>query len=78
MERFPSGQRGQTVNLLAQPSKVRILLSPLRNGLLRKRETLFFYYGKRFEWETVFTKRDLISNVRGATTAAVPNPVMFF
>ena len=26
--RFPSGQRGQTVNLLAQPSKVRILLSP--------------------------------------------------
>ena len=29
MERFPSGQRGQTVNLLAKPSKVRILLSPL-------------------------------------------------
>ena len=28
MGRFPSGQRGQTVNLLAQPSKVRILLSP--------------------------------------------------
>ena len=28
-ERFPSGQRGQTVNLLAQPSKVQILLSPL-------------------------------------------------
>ncbi len=27
-ERFPSGQRGQTVNLLAQPSKVQILLSP--------------------------------------------------
>ena len=27
-EGFPSGQRGQTVNLLAQPSKVRILLSP--------------------------------------------------
>jgi hypothetical protein len=26
--RFPSGQRGQTVNLLAKPSKVRILLSP--------------------------------------------------
>ena len=26
--RFPSGQRGQTVNLLATPSKVRILLSP--------------------------------------------------
>ena len=29
MGRFPSGQRGQTVNLLAQPSKVQILLSPL-------------------------------------------------
>jgi hypothetical protein len=28
MGRFPSGQRGQTVNLLASPSKVRILLSP--------------------------------------------------
>ena len=29
MGRFPSGQRGQTVNLLAPPSKVRILLCPL-------------------------------------------------
>ena len=28
VERFPSGQRDQTVNLPAQPSKVRILLSP--------------------------------------------------
>ena len=27
---FPSGQRGQTVNLLAPPSKVRILLHPLQ------------------------------------------------
>ena len=27
-EGFPSGQRGQTVNLLAQPSKVRILPPP--------------------------------------------------
>ncbi len=26
--RFPSGQRGRTVNPLAQPSQVRILLSP--------------------------------------------------
>ena len=30
MDGFPSGQRGQTVNLLAPPSKVRILLHPLR------------------------------------------------
>ena len=29
MERFPSGQREQTVNLPAQPSEVRILPSPL-------------------------------------------------
>ena len=29
---FPSGQRGQTVNLLAMPSKVRILLRPLPKG----------------------------------------------
>ena len=28
MDGFPSGQRGQTVNLLAMPSKVRILLRP--------------------------------------------------
>ena len=28
MDGFPSGQRGQTVNLLALPSKVRILLRP--------------------------------------------------
>ena len=34
---FPSGQRGQTVNLLAQLSKVRILLRPL---------TLFLFEGK--------------------------------
>ncbi len=27
-EGFPSGQRGQTVNLLAQPSEVRILPPP--------------------------------------------------
>ena len=31
MGRFPSGQRGQTVNLLAPPSKVRILLCPVNN-----------------------------------------------
>ena len=28
LERFPSGQRGQTVNLLAAPSEVQILPSP--------------------------------------------------
>ena len=30
MDGFPSGQRGQTVNLLATPSKVRILLHPFQ------------------------------------------------
>ena len=30
MGRYPSGQRDQTVNLTATPSKVRILLSPPR------------------------------------------------
>ena len=29
MGRYPSGQRGQTVNLLAEPSEVQILLSPI-------------------------------------------------
>ena len=39
-ERFPSGQRGQTVNLLVTPSKVRILLSP-NGGLLLRGRPLF-------------------------------------
>ena len=34
LEGFPSGQRGQTVNLLAQPSKVRILPPPPPRQLL--------------------------------------------
>ena len=33
MEGYPSGQRGQTVNLLATPSKVRILLPPPYRGM---------------------------------------------
>ena len=33
MDGFPSGQRGQTVILLATPSKVRILLHPLAEWL---------------------------------------------
>ena len=37
MGRFPSGQRGQTVNLLATPSKVRILLCPLFIQRVRRR-----------------------------------------
>ena len=32
-EGYPSGQRGQTVNLLAKPSKVRILLPPPCRGM---------------------------------------------
>ena len=32
MDGFPSGQRGQTVNLLASPSKVRILLHPFNDA----------------------------------------------
>ena len=42
MERFPSGQRGQTVNLLAQPSKVRILLSPLVTVFLKREDRICF------------------------------------
>ncbi len=33
VERYPSGQRGRAVNPLAQPSEVRILLSPWKYGL---------------------------------------------
>lgn len=42
MGRFPSGQRGQTVNLLAPPSKVRILLSP-KGANAYAFSTLFLY-----------------------------------
>ena len=40
---FPSGQRGQTVNLLAPPSKVRILLHPsdFNSYILQKCESYF-------------------------------------
>ena len=37
-ERYPSGQRGQTVNLLAMPTEVRILLSPPSELPLNGRE----------------------------------------
>ena len=40
MDGFPSGQRGQTVNLLATPSKVRILLHPLRKEQVNRLEAL--------------------------------------
>ena len=42
--RFPSGQRGQTVNLLAQPSKVQILLSPF-NRSTPSGKTCFLFLG---------------------------------
>ena len=49
MDGFPSGQRGQTVNLLATPSKVRILLHPLeakRKSLVHIWAKLFSFYRK--------------------------------
>ena len=36
MDGFPSGQRGQTVNLLATPSKVRILLHPFDKPVVKQ------------------------------------------
>ena len=45
---FPSGQRGQNVNLLAMPSKVRILLHPLLLQSIFALE-FFCHTPKRFE-----------------------------
>ena len=45
---FPSGQRGQTVNLLAPPSKVRILLHPANLALTSLRCRSYFFVQK---WE---------------------------
>ena len=45
MGEFPSGQRGQTVNLLAMPSVVRIHLPPLNNYRTMKSGFLFYNQG---------------------------------
>ncbi len=42
---FPSGQWGQTVNLLAMPSVVRIHLPPPKNRLRRQPVFSFVSYG---------------------------------
>ena len=46
MDGFPSGQRGQTVNLLAPPSKVRILLHPANLALTSLRCRSYFFVQK--------------------------------
>ena len=47
---FPSGQRGQTVNLLVMPSKVRILLPPPGAGVAQlARASAFQAEGRGFE-----------------------------
>ena len=47
MEEYPSGQRGQTVNLLASPSVVRIHPPPPENGCSCQ-GTLVFYFLLRY------------------------------
>ena len=42
---YPSGQRGQTVNLVAQPSQVRILLPPIIEG---SGDSAFIAVSRRF------------------------------
>ena len=48
---FPSGQRGQTVNLMAQPSKVRILHPPLLSKTRLQAE------GLRYKWNLPVSKK---------------------
>ena len=47
MGEFPSGQRGQTVNLLAMPSMVRIHPPPPRRSKVRFAPTSFYARGKK-------------------------------
>ena len=49
--RYSSGQRGQTVNLLAQPSQVRILFSPQKTARIAQlaRASAFQAEGREFE-----------------------------
>ena len=46
-EEYPSGQRGQTVNLLAMPTMVRIHPPPPRRSKVRFAPTSFFAFGKK-------------------------------
>ena len=46
MGEFPSGQRGQTVNLLAMPSMVRIHLPPPKIPIVLSGRSVFFFVGK--------------------------------
>ena len=56
MGEFPSGQRGQTVNLLAMPSMVRIHLPPPNKEDNRK--VVFFVW-----WENFWIRKAALGNV---------------
>ena len=68
MGEFPSGQRGQTVNLLAMPSVVRIHLPPPE--LYLKKYSFFFALTKK--WRVLHLKspekKDAISDMTLAAT----------
>ena len=79
MGRFPSGQRGQTVNLLAPPSKVRILVSPNKTDKSGKHRFLpavpggsvfFCLYGTGIQWERHFFPAGFAFNAKNAPPAA--------
>ena len=57
MGEFPSGQRGQTVNLLSLTSVVRIhLLPPTKKELLHNKSS-FFVYPLRKQWHIITRQR---------------------
>ena len=62
MDGFPSGQRGQTVNLLAMPSKVRILPHP------------FIIAG----WSSLEARRAHNPKVTGSNPVPATNYILFY
>ncbi len=56
MGEFPSGQRGQTVNLLAPPSVVRIHLPPAKNKCRIRRVRFFVFLRRVLEQHRARTK----------------------
>jgi hypothetical protein len=67
---FPSGQRDQTVNLTAKPSKVRILLPPPLAACAMALEPLLFFVSK----SDAVVGFAVLRTVRGYGSMVEPQP----
>ena len=72
MDGFPSGQRGQTVNLLAPPSEVRILLHPLYIS-----STMCYNKLNNAGWSSMVARRAHNPKVVGSNPAPATQKIIF-